>query len=221
MFKIGLIGCGKISKKHFEVISQSSDFKLVGVCDIDKDKAVSAETKYNVPHFFGLDIILNECKMDILAICAPSRLHPVHGIKAAKKGINILSEKPMVVKLDDADKLIKACDENEIKLFVVLQNRLNLLIDLLKKAIDKGRFGKIYMINATVRWTRPQEYYNLAEWRDTKTLNGGAFMNQANHYVNLVQWFDGLFKEVKSIIGTLARNIKTEDNGAAVNKIEH
>lgn len=221
MFKIGLIGCGRISKKHFEVIEQSRDFKLVGVCDIDKDKAVSAGTKYSVPHFFDLNIMLDKCDMDIIAICTPSGLHPFHGIKASEKGIHVLTEKPMAVKLEDADKLIKACDDNRVKLFVVLQNRLNPPIALLKKAIDKGRFGKIYMINATVRWTRPQEYYDLAEWRGTKALDGGAFMNQASHYVDLVQWFGGPFKEVKSILGTLARDIETEDSGAAVIRFDN
>jgi UDP-N-acetyl-2-amino-2-deoxyglucuronate dehydrogenase len=221
MFNIGLVGCGRISQKHFEVIEQSPDFKLAGVCDIDKSKAESVGTGYDVPYFYDLDNMLDNCSMDILAICTPSGLHPDHGIKAACRGINVLTEKPMAVRLKDADRLIDSCIKNKVKLFVVLQNRLNPPVVLLKKAIDKGRFGKIYMINATVRWTRPQEYYDLAQWRGTKTLDGGAFMNQASHYVDLVQWFGGPFKEVKAILGTLARNIETEDSGAAVIRFEN
>jgi UDP-N-acetyl-2-amino-2-deoxyglucuronate dehydrogenase len=149
-------------------------------------------------------------------ICTPSGLHPVHGIQAAKAGKHVLTEKPMACRLAEADELIKACDEAGANLFVVLQNRLNPAIQLVRRAFDEGRFGKLYMITSNVFWTRPQEYYDMAPWRGTWELDGGAFMNQASHYVDMVQWFGGPIEEVKAITATLARNIEAEDTGSAI-----
>ena len=95
----------------------------------------------------------------------------------------------------DADELVQACDDAGVQLFVVKQNRLNPPIQLLKRAVDKGRFGRIYLANATVRWTRPQEYYDQAPWRGTWEFDGGAIMNQASHYVDLIQWLVGPGRE--------------------------
>jgi UDP-N-acetyl-2-amino-2-deoxyglucuronate dehydrogenase len=122
----------------------------------------------------------------------------------------------MACRIGEADQLIKACDEAGVILFVVLQNRLNPSIQLVRRAFEEGRFGKIYMITSNVFWTRPQDYYDMASWRGTWALDGGAFMNQASHYVDMVQWFGGPIEEVKSITATLARNIEAEDTGAAI-----
>jgi UDP-N-acetyl-2-amino-2-deoxyglucuronate dehydrogenase len=110
---------------------------------------------------------------------------------------------------------VQACDDAGVHLFVVKQNRLNPSIRLLKRAVDRGRFGRIYMANATVRWSRPQEYYDQAPWRGTRKLDGGAFMNQASHYVDLIQWLAGPVKSVMAITATLARKIECEDSGVA------
>jgi UDP-N-acetyl-2-amino-2-deoxyglucuronate dehydrogenase len=105
-----------------------------------------------------------------------------------------------------------------VHLFVVKQNRLNPPIVLLKRALDKGRFGRIYMANCTVRWTRPQEYYDQAPWRGTWEFDGGAFMNQASHYVDLMQWFMGPVESVMAKTATMARRIEAEDSGVAIMK---
>jgi UDP-N-acetyl-2-amino-2-deoxyglucuronate dehydrogenase len=101
---------------------------------------------------------------------------------------------------------------------VVKQNRLNAPVQLLKRAIDKGRFGRIYLANTTVRWARPQDYYDQAPWRGTWEFDGGAFMNQASHYVDLIQWLIGPVESVVAKTATLARRIETEDTGVAVLK---
>jgi UDP-N-acetyl-2-amino-2-deoxyglucuronate dehydrogenase len=103
---------------------------------------------------------------------------------------------------------------------VVKQNRLNAPVQLVKRAIEKGRFGKIYLANTTVRWARPQEYYDQASWRGTKAMDGGAFMNQASHYVDLIQWLGGPVSSVVAKKATLARKIETEDTGVAVLQFE-
>jgi UDP-N-acetyl-2-amino-2-deoxyglucuronate dehydrogenase len=111
---------------------------------------------------------------------------------------------------------VQACDEAGVRLFVVKQNRLNPPVQLLKRALDKGRFGRLFMANCTVRWTRPQEYYDQAPWRGTWEFDGGAFMNQASHYVDLIQWLVGPVESVVAKTATLARQIEAEDTGAAV-----
>jgi UDP-N-acetyl-2-amino-2-deoxyglucuronate dehydrogenase len=143
-------------------------------------------------------------------------MHPAQGIKAAQAGKHVVCEKPMAITLSSADALVQACDDAGVRLFVVKQNRLNPAIQLLRRAVDRGRFGRIYMANATVRWARPQEYYDQAPWRGTWEFDGGAFMNQASHYVDLVQWLIGPVESVMARTATLARRIEAEDSGAAI-----
>ena len=119
----------------------------------------------------------------------------------------------MAISLAGADELVQACDAAGVQLFVVKQNRLNPPIQLLKRAVDKGRFGRIYMANCTVRWTRPQEYYDQAPWRGTWEFDGGAIMNQASHYVDLIQWLVGPVESVMAKTATQARRIEAEDSG--------
>lgn len=217
MLKIGLIGCGRISKNHFEAIAQQEDAQVVACCDIIEERAKEAAGKYNIPIWTtNYEEMLSDPQIDLISICTPSGLHPVHGIQAAKAGKHVLTEKPMACRLNEADELIKACNEAGVRLFVVLQNRLNPAIQLARKAFEEGRFGRIYMITSNVFWTRPQNYYDMAPWRGTWALDGGAFMNQASHYVDMVQWFGGAIEEVKSITATLARNIEAEDTGSAI-----
>ena len=160
--------------------------------------------------------MLDTEKLDAVLICTPSGLHPQMGIEAANRKINVVTEKPMAITLKSADELVKICDLNEVELFVVKQNRLNPSIQLLKKAIDKGRFGRIFSANATVRWTRPQNYYDMSKWRGTWEFDGGAFMNQASHYFDLIQWLMGPVESVMSFTATLNHDIETEDQGAGI-----
>ncbi|MCR4399953.1 MAG: Gfo/Idh/MocA family oxidoreductase [Syntrophomonadaceae bacterium] len=214
---IGLIGCGRISGNHFEAIRQQPGARIVACCDIIPERARQAAEKYDIP-FWTTDYrqMLQRPEVDLVSVCTPSGLHPEHGILAARAGKHVIVEKPMAVRLADADRLIQECERAGVKLFVVLQNRLNPAIQLVRRAFEEGRFGRLYMIVANVFWTRPQGYYDMAPWRGTWALDGGAFMNQASHYVDMVQWFGGEVAEVKAITGTLARNIEAEDTGCAI-----
>jgi UDP-N-acetyl-2-amino-2-deoxyglucuronate dehydrogenase len=213
---IALVGCGRIAQKHFEVFAGHPDLQLVGVCDAVAERAREAGEKHRVPFFTEYEQMLDAVKPQLVAICTPSGLHPAHGIAAAKRGIHVVSEKPMAVRLRDADALVDACDAARVHLFIVKQNRLNPPIQLLKRAIDKERFGRIYMVSAHVLWARPQSYYDSAKWRGTWEFDGGAFMNQASHYVDLVQWLAGPVESVVAKTATLGRRIETEDTGAAI-----
>jgi len=217
MVKIGLIGCGRISKNHFEAIAAQPDAGCVACCDIIGERAREAAERYQIPRWTtAYEELLADPAIDLISICTPSGLHPEHGIAAARAGKQVLTEKPMGCRLAEADQLIAACAAAGVKLFVVLQNRLNPSIRLLRRAFAEGRFGRIYMITANVFWTRPQDYYDLAPWRGTWALDGGAFMNQASHYVDMVQWFGGEIESVAAITGTMARKIEAEDTGAAI-----
>src|SRR5688572_32226047 len=184
-YRIALVGCGRISKNHFDAIAQVEGLRLTAVGDSDADRARAAGEERGVPWFDDYAQMLRSAECDIVAICSPSGLHSAHGVAAAKAGKHVVTEKPMAITLEQADALVSATDAAGVKLFVVKQNRLNPSVQLLKRAVDKGRFGRIYLANTTVRWHRPQEYYGAASWRGTWEFDGGAFMNQASHYVDL------------------------------------
>lgn len=219
---IALIGCGRISKNHFESIKKfPNDLNLVAVCDIVEKKAKKAGAEYGAKYYSNYEKMLEKEDIDIVSVCTPSGLHPKHGIMAAKKGINVVTEKPMGITLKSVDELIKTADDNKVKLFVVKQNRLNTTMQLLKRAILKNRFGRIYMVQSNVFWQRPQEYYDMADWRGTWEFDGGAFMNQASHYVDALYWLIGSVESVTAETATLARKIEAEDSGSAVIKFRN
>jgi UDP-N-acetyl-2-amino-2-deoxyglucuronate dehydrogenase len=217
-YRVGLVGCGRISQFHIDALQKVEGLVLAAVCDIDEERARAAGEKAGVPSFASLDAMLEGAAIDVVTVCTPSGLHPEHAITAAKAGKHVVSEKPMALSLDAADAMIAACEKAKVKLFVVKQNRLNPPIQLLKRAVDRGRFGRIFMANVTVRWQRPQEYYDAEKWRGTWKLDGGAIMNQASHYVDLIQWLLGPVESVMAKAATQARRIEAEDSGAAVLK---
>lgn len=214
--RVVLVGCGRISDRHFEAIESCPELRLVAVCDELADRARAVGERLGVPAFTSYSAMLAETEAEIAIICTPSGLHPKHGIMAAERGLHVVCEKPMATRLEEADALVHACDASGVHLFVVKQNRLNPGITLLKRAIDKERFGRIYLANTTVRWNRPQSYYDTARWRGTWELDGGAFMNQASHYVDMIQWLVGPVESVSAKTATLARRIESEDTGVAL-----
>ena len=150
-----------------------------------------------------------------MVLATPSGLHPMQAIQAAEAGRHVVTEKPMATRWPDGLKMVEACDRAGVGLFVVKQNRLNPTLQLLKRAVEKRRFGRIYLVNVNVLWTRPQAYYDESPWRGTWEFDGGAFMNQASHYVDLLDWLVGPVESVQAYTGTLARNIQVEDTGVA------
>jgi len=220
-FSVALVGCGRISKNHFDALRKVEGLHLSAVSDAVEERARAAGEEQGVPWFTNYAEMLASAKADVIAICTPSGMHSAQGIAAARAGKHVVTEKPMSISLDQADALVDACDTAGVRLFVVKQNRLNPSIQLLKRAVDKGRFGRIYLANTTVRWNRPQEYYDSAPWRGTWEFDGGAFMNQASHYVDLIQWLVGPVESVIAKTATQARKIEAEDSGVAVLKFRN
>jgi len=212
--KIAVVGCGRISANHLKSIEvHQEDFELVAVCDNNRTLVKEKSTELGVPGYANLDKMLQEVDLDIVSICTPSGIHPQQVIRAAEAGVHVITEKPMATRWKDGLAMVKACDEARVRLFVVKQNRLNSTLQLLKRAVTEKRFGRIYMVNLNVFWTRPQEYYDSAAWRGTWELDGGAFMNQASHYVDLLEWLIGPIADIQAMTGTLGREIEVEDTG--------
>ena len=212
--KIAVLGLGRISNNHLAAIAQHHQhMELVGVCDGREDVLAQVAAKHQVKGYTHLDAMLAQTDADIVSICTPSGLHPQQTIQIAASGRHVLTEKPMATRWQDGLDMVKACNDAGVRLFVVKQNRLNSTLQTLKKAIDENRFGRIYMANINVFWARPQDYYNQDAWRGTWALDGGAFMNQASHYVDLAHWLIGPVQSVQAMMGTLERKIEAEDTG--------
>ena len=212
--RVGLVGCGRISHNHFTSILQyNEDLELVSICDTDQCALRKAVNAHNVAGYSDFSEMLQNEKLDLVILCTPSGLHPKQAILAAKHGVNIVSEKPMATRYTDGLAMIEACDNANVRLFVVKQNRRNATLQLLKRALVEGRFGQIKMVHLNVFWTRPQEYYDAGGgWRGTWEYDGGAFMNQASHYVDLVEWLIGPVECVQALMST-TRDIEAEDTG--------
>lgn len=212
--RFALVGCGRIAQNHIASLEAHRDrAELVDVCDVDPTVLAAAAAQTGARPHDDLVKMLQETSADIVSLATPSGLHPEQSIAVAQSGRHVLTEKPMATRWHDGVKMVKACDEASVRLFVVKQNRRNATLQLLKRAVEKRRFGRIYMVNINVFWTRPQAYYDSAAWRGTWEFDGGAFMNQASHYVDLLDWLIGPVESVQAYTATLGRNIETEDTG--------
>ncbi|MBQ1766102.1 MAG: Gfo/Idh/MocA family oxidoreductase [Aquincola sp.] len=216
--RFALVGCGRIARNHVAALAAHAErAELVALCD-KRPEAIQALVDHaphlaQVPRFHSLTALLAGSQPDIVVLATPSGLHSRQAIEVAQAGRHVLSEKPMATKWDEGMAMVRACREAGVKLFVVKQNRLNATLQLLKKAIDAGRFGRIAMVNVNVFWTRPQSYYDEAPWRGRWDMDGGAFMNQASHYVDMVDWLVGPVDNVHAYTATLGRDIEAEDTG--------
>ncbi|HET9065271.1 MAG TPA: Gfo/Idh/MocA family oxidoreductase [Gemmatimonadales bacterium] len=212
--RVALVGCGRIASRHFEAFAgHADDCELVAVADVDPEALARAVAQTGARGFASLDALLAGSDADVVVLATPSGLHAQEAIRCAEAGRHVVTEKPMATRWQDGKAMVAACDAANVRLFVVKQNRRNATVQLLKRAVDLGRFGRIHMVNVNVFWARPQSYYDSAAWRGTWEFDGGAFMNQASHYVDLLDWIIGPVESVQAYTATLARNIEVEDSG--------
>ena len=212
--RFAVVGCGRIAASHFDALQQHTGrAQLVAVCDNRAQPLQAAVQRTGVAGFASLDALLAGSDADVVVLATPSGLHPRQAMRAAAAGRHVLTEKPMATKWEEGMQMVRFCREAGVKLFVVKQNRLNPTMQRLKAAVDQGRFGRLYMVNVNVFWTRPQSYYDDAPWRGRWDLDGGAFLNQASHYVDMVDWLVGPVDNVHAYTATLARDIEAEDTG--------
>ena len=209
--RVAVVGCGRIAANHFGAIEKHAErIELSAVCDNDPQALASAVARTGAPGYSNLTDLIAAGSADLVALCTPSGLHPAQAIEAAQAGCHVITEKPMATRWTDGLDMVRECDRAGVRLFVVKQNRRNATLQLVKRAIDKGRFGRIFMVTINVFWARPQSYYDSAKWRGTWEFDGGALMNQASHYVDLVDWLIGPVESVQAYVATLARNIQVD-----------
>jgi len=212
--RLALVGCGRIAQNHFAALAQHAQrAELVAVCDVSPPALAAAVALTGAPGFDSLDALLAGSDADLVVLATPSGLHPRQAMQVARAGRHVLSEKPMATKWDEGVEMVRTCREAGVKLFVVKQNRLNGTLQLVKRAVEQGRFGRLAAVVVNVFWTRPQSYYDAAPWRGRWDMDGGAFMNQASHYVDMVDWLVGPVDNVHAYTATLARDIEAEDTG--------
>ncbi len=214
--RFGVVGCGRISANHFDALCRhSADAEVAAVCDIVPATLKAAQERTGAAGYSSLQALLAHAECDAVVLATPSGIHASQTIEAATAGCHVVTEKPMATRWSDGRRMVHACDEAGVHLFVVKQNRRNSTLQLLKRTVESGQFGRIYMVNVNVFWTRPQSYYDSAPWRGTWEFDGGAFMNQASHYVDLLDWLIGPVESVQAYTATLARHIEVEDTGVA------
>ena len=230
--KIALVGCGRISRNHIKSIDHHCErAELVALCDIEEERLDGAQSLVaelarekpsvvqNPQKFVGYDNLLsaiktNNLEVDLIVLTTPSGLHPAQTIAAAEVGVHVCTEKPMATRWDDGVAMVNACETAGVRLFVVKQNRFNSTLKLVKKQLQAGRFGQLAIVAVNVFWQRPQSYYDRDGWRGTLDLDGGALMNQASHYIDLLDWLVGPVDSLSASIATLGRKIEAEDTAA-------
>ncbi|MTI59286.1 MAG: Gfo/Idh/MocA family oxidoreductase [Firmicutes bacterium] len=219
VLKFALVGCGRIARKHIQALTDIQESKIVSVCDIVKEKAKKYGEKLNIPYYTSYDDMLQNEEIDVVNVLTPSGLHARHTVDIVKKyKKHIVCEKPMALKLEDADEMIRVCDENNSRLFIVKQNRYNLPVQKLRSTLEEGKFGKLVLGTVRVRWSRDQKYYDMDDWRGTWSMDGGVLTNQASHHIDLLEWMMGQPVEVSAKIATRLVNIEVEDTGVVIIK---
>tara|TARA_B100000212_G_scaffold184772_1_gene139340 strand:- start:299 stop:1363 length:1065 start_codon:yes stop_codon:yes gene_type:complete len=215
VLKFCLLGCGRIAKRHSELLGNRliKNAQLCGVCDLDVAKAKAIANNFEVPFFKDMHVMMQEIKPDVVVILTESGNHAKITIELAIYKAHIIVEKPIALTLRDADNMIKVCEKNNINLYVIKQNRFNTPIIKLKEALDNGRFGKLVLGTVRVRWCRDQSYYDQASWRGSWSQDGGVLTNQAIHHIDMLLWMMGDVELVFGLGATQLVNIEAEDTG--------
>ena len=213
MLNFALVGCGRIAKRHSELLgnNQIANARLAAVCDAVPSKAEAIGRQFDVPYYSDMHDMMRREKIDVAVVLTESGMHAEHVIALSKHRKHIMVEKPMALTLADADRMIAACDSADVKLFVVKQNRFNVPVVKLRQALEAGRFGKLVMGTVRVRWCRTQAYYDQDSWRGTWALDGGVLTNQASHHIDMLEWMMGDVESVFAISRTALVNVETED----------
>lgn len=218
MLRFAMVGCGRIAKRHSELLGygQIDGATLVGVCDVAVDRAHVIGGKFGVPVFDDMHKMVATTNPDVVVVLTESGRHAEHVVELAAHGKHIVVEKPMALTLDDADRMIASCDRNHVRLFVVKQNRFNVPVQKLREALERGRFGRMVMGTVRVRWCRRQDYYDQDSWRGTWAQDGGVLANQASHHVDLLEWMMGDVDSVFAMSRTALVNIESEDTAVVL-----
>lgn len=227
--KYALIGCGRISTNHIKA-AVNNKLDIVAVCDINKAHMESLLEKHDLENDETIkrytdykELIKENDDIKLISIATESGLHAEIALYCIEHGINVIIEKPMAMSLQDADKIIALSEERQVKVCACHQNRFNVAVQEMRKALESGRFGRLSHGSIHVRWNRNQDYYSQAPWRGTWAQDGGALMNQCIHGIDLLRWTFG--DEVEEVYGQTRRQfhdyLEAEDVGMAVVKFKN
>jgi predicted dehydrogenase len=213
--KVGLIGCGRVSVMHLTSLAALEETQLTACCDIKKERADEVATKYGAKAYYSYEEMLDNENLDAVHICLPHYLHSKVASYAFEKGVNVLTEKPMDVDLQSAENAVEKAKEKGVLYGVIFQCRYNNSAQLVKKALQSGKLGKIISARSTLTWTRPDSYYAASDWKGTwDKEGGGVVIDQAIHSIDLVNWL--VDSEVESVSCSMAnrghRIVSVEDS---------
>lgn len=226
--KYALIGCGRIAVNHMKA-AINNELEIVAVCDVLEEKMEELLAKYglekdeSIKRYTDYKKMVDELKPDLISIATESGIHAEIALHCIDKGVNLIIEKPMAMSIEDANKIINLAEEKNVKVSACHQNRFNVAIQKLRKAVESGRFGKLSHGSIHVRWNRNAGYYEQAPWRGTWEQDGGALMNQCIHGIDLLRWMMG--DEIEEIYGATRQQfhdyLEAEDVGMAVIKFKN
>ncbi|XZE51768.1 Gfo/Idh/MocA family protein [Planctomycetaceae bacterium SH139] len=218
--RFGIVGCGMIAKFHAHAIRDNPTTSLGGAWSRRGETTAEFAKTFDCRGYDSLDAMLADPEIDAISICSPSGAHLDPALAAARAGKHVVVEKPLEVTTQRCDAIIEACEQHKVKLAVTFQSRFHRSSQLLKVAVEQGRFGRITLGDAYVKWFRSQEYYDSGAWRGTWELDGGgALMNQAIHSVDLLLWLMGPVRTVSAMVDTATHErIEVEDVAVATLK---
>lgn len=218
-YGFGIVGTGAIAKIHAAAISSLKEAGLVACFDLNGERSDAFAKEYGIRSYHDIDSFLADSDVDIVTVTTPSGAHlepALAAIEARKKAVIV--EKPLEITKERCEKMIEAAKANGVMLAGIFQSRFHEVARLIKKAIDEGRFGRISIIDAQIKWYRTQDYYDSVGWHGTwKMDGGGALMNQGIHAIDLLRWFGGDVSRVSSLCKTIGHErIEVEDTAGAV-----
>ncbi|OGS22396.1 MAG: hypothetical protein A2252_02300 [Elusimicrobia bacterium RIFOXYA2_FULL_39_19] len=215
---VGLIGVGSIGGTHAKEIKAIKEAELIAVADYDKEKVKDFAEKFGIENYYtDYKELLRRSDIEIVNICTPSSTHSNIAIDAANHKKHVITEKPIDITLENADKMIEACKKNDVKLSIIFQLRFADDCIRAKNMIDEGRLGKIILADLYMKFYRPLDYYKKSNWKGTKKGDGGgALMNQGIHGIDLLQWLIGSVKSIQGLTGALRHDIEVEDTAVAL-----
>lgn len=215
--RIAVIGCGRISGHHCRSIVAAEGIELVAVCDLVESKAEAYGKEFNVPYFINYREMFKAFpQINTVVVATPSGMHYEHTTEIMRLyNKNVIVEKPTFMRPSQLVEAYSLADQLGLNVFPVFQNRYNLAVQRVRKALSNGDLGDVRIVAVRVRWCRPQRYYELAPWRGTYALDGGALTNQGIHHIDLMRNLVGNVKRVSASMRTLGANIEVEDSVVA------
>ncbi len=222
VLKLGIIGCGRVAFHHAEMLKGIDEIKLVACCDLVEDKAKSLAEKTETKAYTNYHQMLDKEGLDMVTLATPTGAHYTHTKDILNyRPIHVLLEKPMVLRIAHGLELNTLAYKKGVSIFPVYQNRFNTAVQRVKSALVAGELGDVVLGTVRVRWCRPQRYYDLAPWRGTFSMDGGAHVNQGIHYIDILRYLAGEIEEVHSLFAQLGAKLEAEDTGVSIVKFKN